>query len=377
MNLSTLRDYYTEMGIDINTLLQINRELTVGTLALEEMIEKSTEVKRDMLKEAKLSTFEHDWKQNFIEKEARKKTPFDIRKWPGNYVDYYSDGDLVIGAVKPGKEAGVNYKLSHYKKCKCDECKSNDRKPIRGGFSPNVHDMLPVIVDGNRNLAAKITYTVDKNKVKNYTPWTLDQIAKPLEDLLVQKMGRFGVELFGTILFRAAFNLDHCQSGDKWRMEIPRASLKLIQSILPSGKMRFSEGDEHTEFSVSSLFYFFDILGVNEDIKVHAKGRVSDFMKPVTWLQHDKGKRPNTLAFNGRTNTLLTYCEMIAIMLNRSSVGDSMIGYHRGKGIYPFKVEDSGLEHAWERFPLLSPNFSEQLDLDVTKGLGWLHSARD
>lgn len=374
--MNTLRDYYTEMGIDINTLLQINRELTVGNLTLEEMIAKSTEVKRDMLKEAKLSTFEHDWKKNFIEKEARKRAPHNIRKWPGKCVDYYSDGDLVIGAIKPGKEAGVDYKLTHYKKCKCDECKSNGRKPIRGGYSPNVHDMLPVIVDGNRNLAVRITHTVD-GKVRNYTPWAIDQIAKPLEYLLVQKLGCFGVELFGTILFRSAFNLDHYPSGRKWRMGVPRASLKLIQDILPGNKMRYLEGDEHTEFSVSSLFYFFDILGVNEDIKVHAKGRVSDFMKPLTWLQHAKGKAPKKLAFNGRTNTLLTYCEIIAIMLNRSSVGDSMVGYARGGGMYAFKVEKMGLEHAMNRFPLLSPTFSEQLDLDVTKDLGWLHSARD
>lgn len=366
------------MGVDIDTLLQINRELRIGDLTLEQMIEKSTKIKREMMREAEMSTVNHNWTQKFIEKDSRKENPFDIRKWPGKFILYYPESDLVVGVMKPGKEAGVDYKLSHYKKCKCDECEGNGRKPTKDEYrTPNYHDMLPVILDGNRNLAAKITYTVDKKKVRNYTPWTLDQIAKPLEDLLVQKLGRFGVELFGTILFRAAFNLDHYAWEEKWRMEIPHASLKLIQNILPGQKMRFSEGDEYTEFSVSSLFYFFDILGINEDIKVYAKGRVSDFMEPVTWNQQDKGKIPSKFAFNGRTNTLLTYCEMIAIMLNRSSVGDSMIGYQRGGGIYPFKVEDMGLEHALARFPLLSPNLSQRLDCDVIKDLDWLHSSRD
>ena len=375
--MNTLRDYYAEMGVDVDTLLQINHELTVGELTLEDMIAKSTEIKREMMREAMTSTPKHNFSKEHI-LDSRKEYPSNIRKWPGIFIPYYNESDLVVGVKKPGKEAGIDYKLSHYKYCKCDECEGNGKKPTReGDRTPNIHDMLPVILDGDRNLAAKITYTKDSKKIHYYTPWTLDQICKPLEHLLVQKWGRFGVELFGTILFRAAFNLDHHHTDGKWRMGIPHASLKLIQDILPDQKMRFSVGDEHTDFSVSSLFYFFDILGINEDIKVHAKGRVSNFMEPVTWNEHDKGKRPNKLAFNGRTNTLLTYCEMIAVMLNRSSVGDAMIGYQRGGGMYPLNVNYMGLDFGLKLFPLLSPNLSEQLDLDVTKDLGWLHSARD
>ena len=79
--------------------------------------------------------------------------------------------------------------------------------------------------------------------------------------------------------------------------------------------MKFTDGDVPVEFSVSSFLYFFDILGINEDIKVHAKGRVTDFMEPVTWKQYDLKKEPSKIVLNGRTNTLLTYCQIISIML--------------------------------------------------------------
>jgi hypothetical protein len=337
-----------------------------------------------MMTEAENSTIEHNYSQNHIETESRKSNPFDISIWPGEFTQYYSDNDLIVGAIKPGKEAGIDYKMKHAKKCKCSKCEETvadarlqGNKMESKGKSRNIHDMLPVILSGNRNLAARITYSIDQDSISYYTPWTLSQIAKPLEYLLIQRLGRFGVEIFGSILFRSAFNIDHFPYEDTWRMEIPRASLILIESILPSNRLRFLDGDEPTDFSVSSLLYFFDILGVNEDIKVHAKGRVSDFMAPVTWKQHDNGKVPTKLAYNGRTNTLLTYCEMIAVMLNRGSVGDSMIGYQRGGGMYPFKVESLGVQHAFQTFPLLSPHFAEMLDQDVTKDLGWLHSARD
>ena len=377
MNLTTLREYYEGIGIDIDTVLELNHELTVSDLTLQELIQKSTEIKREMMEEAEKSTIKHNLTQNFIEKESRFANPFDITKWPGVFINYYSDSDLIIGAQKPGKEAGADYRLSHYKKCKCSECKSNGRKPVRGGNSPNVHDMLPVIISDKRNLAVKITYTSDGRKLKRYTPWTLDQICNPLEDLLVQKYGIFGLEIFGTILFRAALNMDHHLQDGKWRMQIPNFSLESIEKCLPHGKMRFLLGHLPSEFSVASMLYFFDVLGVNEDIKVHGKGRVSNFMEPITWRQYDAGKVPSKLAFNGRTNTLLTYCEMIAIMLNRSSVGNALIGYQRGGGIYPFRVEEKGIDYAFMAFPLLSPQLPKLLDLDITEHLGWLHSAQN
>ncbi len=383
--MNTLRDYYTEMGVDIDSLLRLNSELKISDNATtEQLIQHSTTVKRQMMAEAENSTINHNFKKKFIEKDSRKSDPLDISKWPGEFTHYYTDNDLIVGAIKPGKEAGIDYQMNCAKKCKCSICEDTvaearleGKKMESKGKTGNIHDMLPVILSGRTNLAAKITYTRDQVKVSHYTPWTLSQIAKPLEYMLIQRLGRFGVEIFGSILFRSAFNLDHYSYEDTWRMGIPRISLEMIENILPAKKLRFSDGDVPTEFSVSSLLYFFDILGINEDIKVHAKGRVSDFKDPVTWREHDKGKIPSKLAYNGRTNTLLTYCEMIAVMLNRGSVGDSIIGYQRGGGMYPFKVESLGVQHAFEKFPLLSPNFAEMLDQDVTKDLSWLHSARN
>jgi len=73
--MNTLRDYYTEMGVDIDTLLQINRELRIGDLTLEQMIEKSTKIKREMMREAEMSTVNHNWTQKIIEKDSRKESP--------------------------------------------------------------------------------------------------------------------------------------------------------------------------------------------------------------------------------------------------------------------------------------------------------------
>ena len=361
-----LSEYYSNIDIDYGTLANMNSELSIGNSSMEQLVESSTEKKRAMLLEAESSTREHSFSRAQIEG-SRKANPKDIREWNGELVTFYEDGEFSVGAVKPGKEAAMDYKMTHYKHCKCAQCEENGRKPIRGGMSPNVDDMLPVILRENANLAVKITNSSD-GTIRNYTPWTLDQICRPLEDMFSQRGGRFALEIFGTILFRSALNMDHHLVDGDWRHRIPADSLRYMESCLPNGMMRFTEGQFRPEFPVSSLLQFFDILGVNEDIKVKGKGRVEDFMEPLTWKRHDTGAVPNRIALNGRTNTLLTYCEMISIMLSRSSVGSGLIGYQRGMGMFPMPTKRALLA-----FPLLSPDFESCLDMDVNDDLGWLH----
>lgn len=371
--LVTLREYYNSIGISNEVLESVNKELTIGNIDSKEMINSSTQIKREMMLEAEKTTYKHDFIETKIHK-SRRENPDDINKWIGKLEIYYSEGDTIVGAIKPGKEAAIDYKLNHYKKCKCDNCKDNGKKPTTGeNRLPNMHDMLPVIIRNDRNLATKITFERNKGEkkvadVKRYTPWTLDQICRPLEYLFCQKYGRFGLELFGTLLFRSAFNMDHKMENGKWRLTIPSNSLGTIERVLPNKKMKFTDGDVPVEFTVSSLFYFFDILGINEDIKVHAKGRVSDFMEPTTWKQYEDNKNPTKIVINGRSNTLLTYCQIIAIMLSRDSVGSGMIGYQRGMGMYPMNISN-----ALDYFPLLSPNLHQLLDKEINMDLHWIH----
>ena len=371
--MKTLRDYYNSIGISDKILKTINNELNIEDMNLQRMEEYSTLVKRDMLSEAEGSTYNHQYIEADIHK-SRKENPDNIKKWLGKLETYYSEKDIIVGAIKPGKEAAIDYKLNHYKRCKCAICLNNSKSQnigIKG--LPNIHDMLPVIIKNNRNLATKITYKRNNTEksdmdINRYTPWTLDQICRPLEHLFIQKFGRFGLELFGTVLFRSAFNLDHKQENGQWRLKIPNNSLEAIEKTLPNKKMKFLDGDVPVEFPVSSLFYFFDILGINEDIKVHAKGRVSNFMEPLTWKQYDAGKKLSKIVINGRTNTLLTYCQIISIMLSRDSVGSGMINYQRGMGINPMdgkKAEDY--------FPLLSSNFDQILNKKINQDLHWMH----
>jgi len=372
--MKTLRDYYNSVGISDKILKTINNELNIENMSLQRMEEYSTLVKRDMLSEAESSTYNHQYIEDDIHK-SRKENPDNIKKWLGKLETYYSEKDIIVGAIKPGKEAAIDYKLNHYKRCKCENCLNTNKSPNTGFKKlPNIHDMLPVIIKNNRNLASKITFkrkNTEKSDIdiNRYTPWTLDQICRPLEHLFIQKFGRFGLELFGTILFRSAFNLDHKQENGQWRLKIPQNSLEAIEKTLPNKKMKFLDGDVPVEFSVSSLFYFLDILGINEDIKVHAKGRVSNFMEPLTWKQYYEGKKLSKIVINGRTNTLLTYCQIISIMLSRDSVGSGMINYQRGMGMNPMDFKK-----AEDYFPLLSSNFDQILNKKINQDLHWMHS---
>ena len=68
-----------------------------------------------------------------------------------------------------------------------------------------------------------------------------------------------------------AYMLDHHQDENKnWRLLLPPWTLKKIKSIVPY--LEFNQGDLPQKFSIESFLYWFDVLAINEDIKVDAKG---------------------------------------------------------------------------------------------------------
>ena len=255
------------------------------------------------------------------------------------FTKFYSDGDVEIGSFKPGKEAASDYSMTSYHK---------DKRRVK-----NPHDMFPVILNENLNIAAKITF--DKKtgqKVSFYTPWTLPHISEIFDNVLKRPNGAFALELIGCLMIRMAYMLDHHQDENKnWRLLLPPWTLKKIKSIVPY--LEFNQGDLPQKFSIESFLYWFDVLAINEDIKVDAKG--------LTGLLEN-----NKITNKGRTNTLLTYSYCIGAMLGRLSVGNFVFNYNRNYGIYP-------LEHELiaTTFPMLDRLFMGQHGYKSHSEIGW------
>lgn len=304
---------------------EISEELKIGNIDEKTLLELSYEKRLDSLREAKGDNWSlgPPMSKDEIKKE-RMQSPFDCSEWNTVYSEIYSSHG--VGVFRPGKEAATDYELSHFTSCKCGDCSNK---------MPNQYDMLPVIMVGNENQATKITYTKDKSRVKHYTPWTLEHFSLILEELKTMEDGDFYLELIGTILVRMAYMLDHEKDNmGRWRLVIPSSTKTYINAHFP--ELNFHEGDYPRTVSTETLLILFDVLAINEEIKVDAKGNVDL-------------KRSGKIAANGRVNTLLTYANVIATMIGRQKVSKIVFGYHRGRGMFSLKVDEFKT-----MFPLLS-----------------------
>ena len=100
------------------------------------------------------------------------------------------------------------------------------------------------------------------------------------------------------------------------------------------------------------MLYFLDILSINEDVKVDTKGY--------------KNLRSKTRNIdNGRTNTHLTYCNLIATILGRVAIGDFAYQFQRAAGMA--SLSKSKGENV---FPLLSRDIKSQLNKEIQE-LDW------
>ncbi len=210
----------------------------------------------------------------------------------------YTIGGFTIAVAKPGKEAAPDYKgARHYKTHE----KTN-----------NPNDMLPhILKSGNQ---------VDKN-------WTFVVMFEKIEELMHSDL--FGLELIGMLLFRAAFMLDHKKNEQgNWRYEPPKKVIKILEDRIPIvGGV-----------PVNVFLHFLEVLSLNEDVKVSTLG--------YTDLPQDYG----------RINTLLTFTNLIAVLLNRRSLAKFAGTFARPpSGMAPIPKTKIN-----EWFPLLSPNFSQE-----------------
>lgn len=197
-------------------------------------------------------------------------------------VIYQSDG-LEIGIFAPGKEASNKSSTKSY---------VGDRGP-----KPNHNDMLPIITkDGERIDEVDLTFGQMFD--------ILGQCAKSSED---------GLLILGAMLYRNGFCLDHTIEEGMVRLEIPTYSLSILKN----------EMSHLGEFPIETFIYFMDVLAMNEDAKVHALGR-------------DKFER------YGRTNTLLTFTHVIAVLLGRVSLAKLCGSFARPpSGMAPITDKDA------------------------------------
>lgn len=197
-------------------------------------------------------------------------------------VIYQSDG-LEVGIFAPGKEASNQSSTKSY---------VGDRGP-----KPNHNDMLPIIT---RNGAR-----VDE----------VDLTFGQIFDLMGQcaKSSEEGLLILAAMLYRNGFCLDHSISGGEVRLDIPPYSLSVLKS----------EMSHLGEFPIETFIYFMDVLAMNEDAKVHALGR-------------EKFER------YGRTNTLLTFTHVIAVLLGRVSLAKLCGSFARPpSGMAPITDKDA------------------------------------
>jgi len=397
-----LEDYYQGAKLSQTKRNALNKELMIKD-TFQELLTNRYQARLATLTEA--NAFKCRRMKGKKLMDLRKDNPEDIRKWKVRHYEYYitSCKKYCIGATKPGKEAATDYKMKPFPH-------TGSKKSIT-----NPHDMLPVIMDGNDNIASKVTFCIpeildanidamkkcaikhDANyekkisgsgkngrilkkdiknylrkewddtrlanlpqKVKKYTPFTLEQIHIIFEEIILKPEGKLCLEILGCLVTRMAFMLDHKTTiNGEWRLTIPSKSLTYLNQHLPF--LEFQEGAIQRKFTPEAFLYFLDVLAINEEIKVDRKG-------------NSKLKREGKIAPNGRVNTLLTYSYCIAATLQRKSNAKIIFGIQRGDaGMYPLIRSNTKLEaEAFLAFPLLSPDLNALLPKDTIKELGWL-----
>ena len=176
-------------------------------------------------------------------------------------TEIYKSGDFAVCVGKPGKEAAPAFKLRHY---------------ITGKITNNPNDMNPFVMRVGTKVGNDLTFGA---------------LFEQVEHLMHADI--FGLELLGMLIFRMAFMLDHEKNQkNQWRYKLPEISSAMLKQRLP----------EVGGIPVDIFLYFLDVLALNEDVKMHTLGHEN--------AQHDYG----------RINTLLTFANLVAVLLNRRSL---------------------------------------------------------
>ena len=351
-----LIDYYEKLGITEATLISLNQELSLPYFAsFSDLTNKQHSTRLESLNEIKSDKWSYNLNMTGSEIESELKKS--IEQWKRPITIIYESGDYKIGFARPGKEAATDYTLiNHYSHCTGDCCKDG-----RTTKTNNPPDVFPLIMKDKEIISVRKRSFKSVRKPLNVVGWTFERVFKGFEinghiDPNNSK-SLLGMEILGSLLFRSAFMLDHSKdSHNSWRVNYPRNSLSELKSripYLPVEDFLYYGGQTRThKVPIDVMLYFLDILSINEDVKVDTKG-----------YKDLRSKTSNV--DNGRTNTHLTYCNLIATILGRVAIGDFSYQFQRKAG-----MADLSKSKGENIFPLLSRDLKSTLNKDITQ-LDW------
>ena len=272
VDLSILKEY-EKLGISKNELISINKMLKIPE---KKNTSNATEKRKKYVKEAISWKCGKDQQNRII-------------------TIVYDFGDWKVAVGKPGKEADKNYKgFKNYK------------TRLKGN---NPNDMNPHILHNGERIEKDLTF-----------PEIFEEIEK------MKRADLFGLEIFGMLIFRMAFMLDHKEDSNGNMKYSPNKNLlEILEERIP----------EISEKKIKPFLFFLDILGLNEDIKVNEGGY---------GLSKDYG----------RINTLLTFAHLIAVLLNKRPLYKFAGQFSRPPaGMAPIpKTRNGGI---FESYPILDP----------------------
>ena len=271
---------YENLGISKENLVLLNKKLMIPE---KKLTSNATEMREKYVKEA-------------ISWESGKDQQHRVT------TIVYDFGDWKVAVGKPGKEADPNYKSFR-----------NYKTGLKGD---NPNDMNPHILFKGKKIEKDLTF---------------QEIFEEIEKM--KRADLFGLELFGMLIFRMAFMLDHKENSEgKVRYFPDEELLNALQERIP----------EISEKKIKPFLFYLDILGLNEDIKVNEGGH---------GLSGDYG----------RINTLLTFAHLIAVLLNRRPLFKFAGQFSRPpSGMAPISKTRRGA--IFEAYPLLDPLLFEKLE---------------
>jgi len=272
IDLNILKEY-DDLGISKNELISLNEKLNIPE---KKLTSNATEKREKYVKEA------ISWKCGEDQQHRIITIVYDFGEWK-------------VAVGKPGKEADENYKGFR-----------NYKTGIKGN---NPNDMNPHILNNGTKIEKDLTF---------------QEIFEEVEKM--KRADLFGLELFGMLIFRMAFMLDHKEdSNGNIRYSPNKDLLGILEKRIP----------EISEKRIKPFLFYLDVLGLNEDIKVNEGGH---------GLSGDYG----------RINTLLTFAHLIAVLLNKRPLYKFAGQFSRPpSGMAPIpKTRRGGI---FESYPLLDP----------------------
>lgn len=186
--------------------------------------------------------------------------------------------------------------------------------------------------DGTRgNNANDMTPTIFRNNIITVRDGSFREIFRQFIHIL---RNRRALEILGCLCVRNAFSLDHVANvNGNWRYAPNEDIINELKEVMPSD---FPE-------PVEVFLFYIETIALNEDVKYFTLGYNPDL----------------TLAV-GRKNNLLTYANLIRVMLSRETLSESdffleFIEFSGRLMSPPLGVHPLALKNAFTAFPQLKP----------------------